>query len=145
MSFQVKCPHCHKHSNAPDGAEGKRLHCPHCQEIFAVQQEHEEAKAALAVPAPAGVTALPGATTSHRPWEYHVEDIIEAVAATGRGQISADEKQRALTLPIEQRLNALGAAGWELICSSYCPPDSTTLKEKIGFWKLIFKRPRHTS
>jgi hypothetical protein len=135
MSFQAQCPHCHKHANAPDGAVGKNLRCPHCQEMYTVQHEPEAAAPAPALPA---VTGPPSAC------EYHIEDITEAVVAGGTVGRTPTEKRKAMSIPIQQRLNALGAEGWELTTSEYFSPVSTNLTEQLGFWKLIFKRPRHT-
>lgn len=136
MSFQAKCPHCQKQATAPDGAEGKRLRCPHCQEMYAV---HQEAEGVIAVP------VSPAAPALHTVWEYHIEDISEAVLAAGVTGRTPAEKKKALSVPIQQRLNALGAEGWELTASEYVAPSSSTLSEQLGFWKLVFKRPRRMS
>lgn len=133
MPFQAQCPHCQKHATAPDGAEGKRLRCPHCQEMFAVHQGTEPARA---------VTEPALAATPHVAWEYYVEDIVESLIPASSDAKDPAARRKLWAQLLQGRLNVLGAEGWELVTSVYKPPESTTLADKLGFWKMIFKRPK---
>lgn len=133
MSFSAQCPHCQKQATAPDEAVGKRLQCPHCQKAFTVNREPEPGKA-VAGAAPARVT-----------WEYRVEDVVECSDVIAAGGRSPAEKKRLQAIPIEKRLNVMGAEGWELAGSSYCPAESRGMTDELGFWKLIFKRTKPTA
>jgi endogenous inhibitor of DNA gyrase (YacG/DUF329 family) len=125
MSFSAQCPHCHKHVTAPDEAEGKRLNCPHCQKPFAVGRE-----------------ARAGAAAARVTWEYRVEDVLECDDTIAAGGKTLADKKRLRAVPVEKRLNAMGAEGWELTGSSYAPAESRGMTDELGFWRLIFKRPK---
>lgn len=68
-------------------------------------------------------------------WEYHFENLVMS-------EKWREKKQQEENARFSQRLNALGAEGWELI--SYGPiglHGSVTKGQKSTMYMAIFKRP----